>query len=36
VLLERVLNMVIALERGIARTGLRYRFGGSVLAVAVR
>jgi SAM-dependent methyltransferase len=35
-LLERVLNMVMALERGMARSGLRYPFGGSVLAVAMR
>jgi SAM-dependent methyltransferase len=34
--LETVLSMVMALERGIAKTGLRYPFGGSVLAFAVK
>jgi SAM-dependent methyltransferase len=35
-LLERVLNMAMALERCIARSGLRYPFGGSVFAVALK
>jgi SAM-dependent methyltransferase len=35
-LLETVFNMIMAIERGTTRMGLRYPFGGSVLAIAVK